>query len=438
MPRSRNSGDGIDDTPIFPGLHSTINPDKLDEARFTEIRENENDSNPMRIVIFVIVVIVIGVGAALIIRSAFGNNTQNTDNQQTTDDTNNNETVTPSALTINTTVKSDSLATNLSKNTDYIDAETTQIGETLSMIDVSLDKINVDRYTTFARLSFTFSGNAQKAPTTKATYKASTDNLTLEFVGLTKINNDLKTSVNVNNLIKSLAYQTDSAKYQINFEEDSKYRLFQVNGVVIVDVKTEKELAKDTTTEDTTEDDSSTDTNTDTNTDNTPTNTNNNTSNNTGKPAAPHYTNEFSQIKQFISSKVSGNKVALNRYFTWDEGTFFEFSFGQNGSVGDDFIPNSTAYLEEKDGKNYIVWEIENLSQEVFTSSNATSRTAGQIEEVTGVGLSAANFVRIDLVSYQNGMAKYRIELKKKADFKLMTQKTYDGKTQIQSLQIKD
>ena len=80
--------------------------------------------------------------------------------------------------------------------------------------------------------------------------------------------------------------------------------------------------------------------------------------------------------------------------------------------------------------------EIENLTRATLPGGI----TADEIATKTSVNMAGANFVELSLVEFNQttGKAIYKIELKKKANFQLLTQETYLGDTQILSVQIKD
>ena len=149
-------------------LHSSINPEKLDQSRFSEMRNlDEEKTSPVRIIIYAVIIILLGVAAAFLVRTLIANNQQEpTDTQETVlEEDNNTEPV--SAYAVSLTAKNDSAATNVGANDEYVDSETVTLGvTTLDMTKVELAKINYDKYTTFARVKFDFEGNTNKTPKT--------------------------------------------------------------------------------------------------------------------------------------------------------------------------------------------------------------------------------------------------------------------------------
>ncbi len=401
-----------------------IRPDKLDQNRFTEMRGTESEGSSFRIILYVVIVIVIGVGAALLIRNLITTNT-NTPTPQVEQTTNNVPEVT--ALTISTNPLSDTSAINLADNNEYKDSALITLGD--SKVDITkakLDKITYTRFTTFARMIFDLSTLENKLPKSNISYDSIKNRITIEFVGLSNVNDDLKTQTAINDIVKSISFESASGQFVIELSEKSKYRVFTANDNLNIDIKTVKQLeTPDTTTQvaEVTPEVTPEVVN--------PVNVD------PSKPTAPHYDNTFGQTKQYVSSAITDNSIAQNQFYYWDQGTFFEFSWGAKDKVGDSYVPNATAYYDTAatNGKIYIIVELSNLSQEAFSIYGITGT------DLSGkVVTSASNFVRADLTSFDKatGVAKYKIEVKKKTDFKLLTQKTYDGKAQILSLQMKD
>jgi hypothetical protein len=425
----------FDESPLVsrPTLHSTINPDRLEHNRFTEIRdlENEGNSSPVRIIIYAIVVILVGVGTAFLARNLFlNNNQQPTETEQentATDDEDSNDQIT--ALNINPTIQSDSSATNVASNSVYSDAAQATLGSTSqSMDNVSLAQISYAKYTTFSRVIMNFEGNTS-LPKVNVTFDADDNVLTISVPNLTDIAAQLKSQVNLNDVVESIAYSAENNTFQISLSEDSKYRVADASGDLLIDFKTVAELNKP---------ESSTTAN---GTNNTSTNngsTTTNTSSNGTKPAAPFYTNAFSRDTQYISSSVNTNSIAYNNYWIADYNTYFEFSLGQAETNSESAIPNVKAYMQDEAGKSYIYFEIENLSNAPFVISRG--KTMEQILSETGAVINpdSVNFVRIELLTFENGKATYKIELKNKADYKLVSQVNFDEVTRVTTIQIED
>lgn len=404
---------------------STINLNKFDQARFTEIVDDGGRTNPIKIIIYIVIVIVIGVGAALLVRSLITNNQAN----------NNNTSTTPPAATsnvsISTSSKADSTATNLGANEDYTDSAQTKAGDSsLNGATTSIDKLDFTKYTTFGRLTFTLSGNNGKLPATNLTYSAADKSLTVNIPGLKSVDADLQKQIDVTSIINNITYDSATKNFKITFIEDTKYRVVPNTSNLIIDFKTVKELAKPVTT---------TPTPTPTPAP-TPTPTPTPTSTDPSKPAAPHYDNTMSQTKQYVVSNVTGTPITNNIYYFDDLNSSFEFSWGQKDAVGDAYVPNATAYYDTSApaGKVYLMVEISNLAGEFMTANGVSEITAAGIQSKTGADTSGANLNKITLISFDGGTAKYRFELKNKADFKIWTQKTVDNLTQVLSVRIND
>src|SRR5689334_3567034 len=116
MAKDQKPSESLEESPLLHRQESSISVGKFDQARFTEIIDDEGGSNPLRIIIFIVVVIAVGVGIALLVRNLVTNNAPTDSNNQTT---------TPPAsapdttIVVSTTLKPDSAATNLGANSDY-------------------------------------------------------------------------------------------------------------------------------------------------------------------------------------------------------------------------------------------------------------------------------------------------------------------------------
>ncbi|MEO6729021.1 MAG: hypothetical protein ABIM99_03800 [Candidatus Dojkabacteria bacterium] len=405
---------------------STINLNKFDQARFTEIVDDGARTSPIKIIVYIVIVIVIGVGAALLVRSLITNNQAPTGNSTTP-----TPATSPSNVSVSTTAKADSTASTPGANADYSDSELTKVGDSsLNGATSSIDKFDFTRYTTFGRVTFTLSGNGQKLPATNLTYSAAEKSLTVNIPGLKSVDADLQKQIDVNSIVKTVVYDSATKNFKITFVEDTKYRVVPNTSNLVIDFKTVKELAKpDTTTPTPTPAPTPT-----------PTTTPTPTPVDGSKPAAPHYDNEMSQNKQYVVSSVTGNTITNNVYYFDDLNSSFEFSWGQKDAVGDSYVPNTTAYYDTSApaGKVYLMVEISNLTGEFMSANGVTEITSAGIQSKTGADTSGANLTKITLVSFDGGVAKYRFELKNKADFKVWTQKTVDNATQVISVRIND
>lgn len=409
-----------------PVANSTINLEKMDKSRFSEMKEMESENSSLRIIVYVLIVIVIGVGLALLVRQLIAN-------QQPPSNSNQNPVSNPvssnSALELSTTGVSDTLATNVAKNEDYLDSALLTLGdEGVDMESTSLDKIRYTDYSTFSRMIFDLSSSTAKLPKVNLAYDASKLTLTVEVVDLVQIASSLRADLDVDSLVSEIRFDKVNTKYIIFLTEKFKYRVYADKDNLVIDFKTLTELAKPEAEEE--EPVTPPTAPTTPVTPVVPPTTSGN------KPAAPHYENSFSQTKQYVSSAVTGATITLNNYYVWDEGTFFEFSWAEEGEIGDDYVPNASAELVTEGGVNYIDVTIENLKG----ANLSNGVTAAQIESVRGFSMAGANFVGVTRTSFDvaTGKAVYRVELKKKADFQLLSQETYDGNSQILSIQIKD
>lgn len=408
-----------------PSANSTINIEKLDKSRFSEMKQMESENSSLRIIVYVLIVIVIGVGLALLVRQLIANQ-QPPSNPTNQNPVNNPTTPTNSALEVSTVGISDRLATNVAENDDYLDSAILTLGdESVDMASASLDKLKYTDYSTFSRLIFDLSTAEEALPKVNFAYDSTKLTLTVEIVGLVQINSDLQEDMEIDSLVSEIRYDSVNNKYIIFLTEKFKYRVYADKDNLLIDFKTLSELEDSDGEEPVAPAPAPT-----------PTPTTPPTSSDGSKPAAPHYENSFSQSKQYVSSNVTGNTITLNNYYVWDQGTFFEFSWAEEKKIGDEYVPNATAELVTEGGVNYIDVTIENLKG----ANLADGLTTQQIEAKAGITMAGANFVNLTRTSYDSttGKAVYRIQLKKVADFQLLTQDNYAGDTQILSIQIKD
>lgn len=421
-----------------PKTRSTINLNKMEESKFTHRSETKSsETSSLRIIAYVAVVIVVGVGAALLARQLMSNNNTVVESEDTQEQETNTQPVSfaTSSYLVDTMVKSDSSATNKPENSDFKTSSLLSLGtNNVNMVSASLDSISYSKYQTFARTTFVMSTTENKFPKTNISYDSAKDTLSLEIVGLANITSELKETKNINDIVETISFDESTGKFTLQFSQTSVYRVYAVEDTLFVDIRTEDEYTSQSN-EETSTSNEDTDTSSQTET-NTNTNSGSTTTTDSSKPTAPHYENDFSQNTQYVSSKVNTKSIALNNYYTWDEGTFFEFSWAEEDKKGDDYVPNAKAYLKEESGTNYLYIEIENLTRATLPGGI----TAEEIATKTSVNMAGANFVELSLVEFNQttGKAIYKIELKKKANFQLLTQETYLGDTQILSVQIKD
>lgn len=402
-------------------MHSTINPDRLEQARFSEMKEE--DENPLRIIIYVVIVILIGVGSAFAVRQLISKD--ETSDDDTTEETDTTEDI--SDVTVTLTPAPDATAVSQPTKAQFTDSAITSVGTNEDTASLSVSALEYKKYTTFGRLTFTITGinSVNDFPKTTLNFDSIAQKITLDFANVVTVSEDLKEDILISDLIDEVRYNQVDSQFLIFLSEDSKYRVALNNNQLFLDIKTVRQLEIDdeTTTETDTEVPDTTEDITE-DTDTTPT-----------PPAGgTNYTNEYSQNEQSIVSNVTDNTIAHNKFYYGDEGPAFEFSWGITNKVGDSYIPNASAKLIDKSGVPYLEVTIQNLSQESFQTAGITGTSLSN----TGIDMSGANFVRVDRVSFANGTAKYEIRLKRKADFKLISQKTLDNKDQVISVLIAD
>ncbi len=408
-----------------PKAKSTINLDKLDRDRFTKMNTKEGGSNSLRIILFVVIIIIVGVGAALLVRQLVSNQSSE---EVVLDDTTDTETVTN--FVVSTNVTADSLASKQPVNEDFDNAAVTTIGSSSVDVEtVTLNRVEYSRFTTFARMIFVFDNANDTLPVVNITYDSLKDMMNLEVPGLTNFSDEFKVDREIGDLVEEYRFDSVNNKMILVFAQTTYYQVEMDNDSLIVYLRTQdkvEEIAntpvdeepEDTVDEPTTPDETEDIVD-------------------AGKPAAPHYENEFSQNTQYVSSNVDTNKIALSTYAAGDVGTFFELSWSPvTGLLGDEYVPNAKAYMMEESGTSYIYVEIENLTRAILTNGLTSER----IETDLGFTMSGANFVEMTLEEFDEttGKAIYKIELKTKADFMLLTQPSFSEDTQILSIQIKD
>lgn len=423
----------IEESPLLASRSlrsSTVDPTKLDRARFTEIRDMENEGNSVRIIIFIVVIIVIGVAAALLVRNSVVTNDTQTTNQ-TASTVNNQESETkPSAYVISTSALSDTSAVNVIKNADYVDSAIVTLGDsTATAEDTSLDKISYLKYTSFARLTFDLNTSDKKLPVSTINFDSVGNKMTISFQNLGTVAPTLQEDKNIDDIVSEIRYVSTDNSFVVMFAESVKYSVRRDGDNLVFDFKTNTEIAKP---------ESTTSTTTITPQPTTPTVTTPVVTD-TEKPKAPFFNNEFSQKKQYIVSSMTDRKLSHNVYYFDNYGSSYQFSWAQRNVVGDSNVPNATSYYDTSTaGKVYLIVEISNLTQEVFTANGVQGLTLADIGTRTGATTAGASLVRIDLLSFEDGTAKYRLELSKKSDYKLWVDKTVDNTTGTVSVTIKN
>ncbi len=404
-------------------VNSTVHPDRLDQTRFTEIQQSVTQENSsFRIIIYIVIVIAIGVGAALVVRNMSGADTSSNNTPEQNDD---EETPNVSAFKVSSSVLQNSAATNAPKDSDFISSLSSKVGDTATVLSTAkLDSLTINKFQSFDRAELKFS--SAKLPSITINFAQNKKSLSIPLTGIMEVNSDLNTTSAINNVITQYKYSTTGPTMSFEFTDTVGYRLLAQGNTLIIDFKKESVSLATSTTPTTTP---TTPEPEEEEEDETPVADG-------SKPAAPHLTNEFGRTKQYISSNVTASTIGYNNYFVYDANSYFEFSFGANGLAGAANTPNASAEYVEKDGKTFIEIVIENLSSAPFTVSRG--KTAAQVEAETGLSVSGGNFKGISLIDFANGKATYRIEVKNKADFKLLVQDWTDTATDVLSIQIKD
>jgi len=441
--KQKDSSYEFEESPLLTnkGMNSTVNPNKMDQARFTEIRDMESEGSPIRIVIYIVIVIIVGVGAAYLVKNIISNNQNSTDN--TSVSSSSQSSLGSANFQISKSPIDDSNASNLALKTDYTDSLSTSLGtSTADKTNINLTRLTYNRYATFARFGFILTTPDNKLPKTKITFDSANNKITINFVDLQTIPTDLKLVSTISDLVKDVTYDAPNNSFVLSVNDKFKYRPFIDNSNLFIDIKTLTNLNSDTLIHSSSSTTLQTQSSSSLSSISSTSSSTASSVNNTGSaPAAPHYDNTLSQNKQYVASTVTTNSIADNIYYFDTYGAnSYEFSWAQKNAVGDSVIPNTTAYYDTTTtpGKIYLMVEISNLSKEVFTANNVTGRSADEIQKQTGVTTSGSNFNRIDLVSFNNGVAKYKLEVQRQTDFKLWVDKTADTTTGTVSVTVKN
>ncbi|GIW58824.1 MAG: hypothetical protein KatS3mg086_109 [Candidatus Dojkabacteria bacterium] len=418
-PLLQNGANSVD------SIKSTVHPEKLDQVRFSERKQNESDGNSVRILVYFLVVVVLGAGAAFGIQRLISEN----ETTSVQNEANDKEQVV-SAYDINTAELLNSTTIDVPNEDDLTDASLTTVG--IQSENGAVNEVEYRNYETFNRVTFRI--DATQTPRTEVTLDTTKRLLTIKFPQGVTVSDGLKQGASVGTTLSNIAYDNVDNSFQLQTTDAIFYRV-KVSGVdLIIDFATESELniksqisveePVDNNVQETEDSDSLDDENdvVDQNEDELSFSGNN-------------FTNEFSQDKQYIvNTELQENKIYLNTYYFYDEGSFFEFSIGQYGLTGEENTPNSYAELVTENGQNYILWTVENL--QASPDAKLTRVTAEDIAQT--INMAGANFQYFELESYENGKATFKVLLKNKADFKLLAQESYEGKTQLISLQIRD
>lgn len=429
----RSRSNKVDFTPDDPmtSMHSTINAEKFDDARFSEIRQMEKETSPLRIILFVVVVILIGGGGVLFFRNLISND-QTTNNTNTSTEADNDAIQeTQSSYVIDTSPIRDSQAVNAPKNSEYDESALITVGQSTDT-QADLSRILYSRFQTFGRLTFDFTTEDKKLPKTTINFESTANRMIVSFAGVSTVNEGLKMDQVVNDIVKEIRYNEADNSFIILFEEKTRYVPVNDGDNLILNFKTVDELTNPTVEETPSEQEDEEPEEVETEEPTTPADTN--------KPAAMHVDNEYSQNKQYVSSNVSTNKIAHDVYYFDNYVNSYQFSWAQKNAIGDEFVPNAVAYYDTSapTGKVHLMVEISNLTQEIFQRNGVEELSISDIESKTGVSTSGSNLEKIELLSFENGTAKYRFVLNKKSDFKLWVDKTIDNTTGTISVTIKN
>lgn len=400
---------------------SSVHPDRLDMSRFSDMSEEDEERSPMRIILFVVAVILIGIAAAFGVRYFLLGDDSETD---TSDES---ETVVEeeaSPFTINQTILDNSQASNATLKADYKTSEQISFGDSSVESDsVELSTMVYQPYESFARLTMNFEGTG--IPSTNATYDDVENSLTLDFEENLPVADGLDEIVAIGSLVTSVRPDSTENTFTLLLSESFLYNIQVVNGSVLIDMISEEAYETYTDpSEQPEEEEVIPDTETE-NEETTPP-----TSVDPDKPSGTNYDNNLSQSKQYVTNVISGNTISYNETFYGDLGNAFELAWGSRNNVGVDYIPNASAELLEDSEGVYIEVVIENLAtvspQETLDQSNMS------------IPISGANFTSMSLESFESGVATYRVNLRNRADFKLYTDTTISGATQVIALQIND
>ncbi len=429
MPRIGKKEPKFEESPLLSkenrssSLHSTIHPERFDMTRFSERQEENGNENSFRIIIYIIVVIVVGVSLALLVRSLIARNSNNTDQNQ-------NETEEPANpnVVINIEPKPDTSSANTPTNEDFIDTAESRVGsDSVSAEGVEIDQYTYDKYTTFSRNTFTMTGltSTITLPEFFVEFDSAQNQLRLQLPDEMTVHENLQETISVNDFVTSVVYSQTDNSFTINLSESFKYRITTTISSLILDVKSVAEIEKPEENESEEETESPEPVEEEPTTEQ-PTG---------GQSGSQNLTNEFSMDSQTINnSAVTGNTIEQNVFYYADTVDYFEFAWARENAKGDNYIPNASAKIVEENNKVFIEVTVKNLKQEAFESFDISGTALTQ----ANINLDNANFKRVDRISLENGTAVYRFELKNKAQFRLTSDTTLDGRTTILSLQIKD
>lgn len=451
--RKNNEEEGIQGSPLLNRAdasandegtpRSTVHAEKFDMSRFSERKENEEESS-LRIIIYVVVVIIIGVGLALLVRNLISQDA-GTDDPTTTQETENDtntEVQTDTNLSISTTTKADPDDAPL--NEDLMDAPSLAVGNsTASVENVILSAFKYDRYTTFARINMAIDGVESQAdlPRIAVNYDSTRNSLSVVFPTEMAVDENLTDTIQINDLVSNVTYNVSTNTFTINVASEFKYEILPTTDGLTIDIKT---IAQIEGIEETTDETDTTDESTDneqlpgeTDTDTTdpevtePETTEPEKPVTTTPPSGQRLENDFSTSKQYVSGGTSAKNLEIREIYFEDAGSYYEVAFGNPRVAGAENTPYTSAELVKENGVNYVKVTIEGLDaftigKEIYNENNIPVTTI------------ASNLAGITVESFENGRAILMFELKKEGEFRLVSIPTVSGLTQVVALQIKD
>ncbi|MCS7317688.1 MAG: hypothetical protein NZZ41_05200 [Candidatus Dojkabacteria bacterium] len=393
---------------------------------------NSSNANPGKIMFLIILIVVIGMGSALIIRNlAINNQTDQINNQKSKDIS---TSITPTqeviqqtskSLVVNNVQQEDSSAENPPTVNSFTDSIMVKGGQNTTNKERKLLKIEITQYTTFNRITFIFDDSDLKVPEYIIQFDDIKNIINIKFNGLVQYEKELTQDTKINGILKEVRFDTINKKHILLFNNKLKYRVFDKQNRLFLDFVYINIINTITPTP-------------------SPTLTTTPTSiqSNNIKPTPPFFENQFSINQQYISNNINSNNILHNTFAVEDEGSYFEFIFASRNNVGNNFIPNSTAYWEND---TTLVWEVENLGRTFMFDSQTPEYkneiTAMTIQNNIGVNMSNANFIKIKLRSYSNGKAVYEIKTKNKSQFRILAKVVNipgSGNSQGIAIQIKD
>lgn len=433
MPRKAKDKGSIEKSPLLAknnDLHSTIHPDRLDPSRFSELQVD--DDSPFKIILYIVIVIVLGVGAALLVRQLISEDSDSVDNAQDTE-TNLEE---ENAFAVNLVTQPDSRA-NPSAPSDaaYSTATSLSLGSNnAEESSYEVSSVSYNKFTTFARMEIAFEGGSTLLPQTVISFDSIESEMKISF-GEVAVNSELQVVNNINDIVDVYSYNAVDNTIGLVFADDVRYSVRQNARSIIIDLKEESQFTDPDNDSPQTEENQDIDSEE-------PGNDNDeppiqeeppvvepNEPEIITPPTGLNYDNDFSQSTQFVTSNVTGSVIEYNEVFYEDYGPSFEIAWGSRDNVGDDFIPNATAELIEENGRFFVEVTIENLA--AFRSGDITA-------DQLSIDTSGANFLGVNTVSFENGTAVVRVALKYAADFRLVSEPTISGRTQVLAIQIAD